>query len=63
MLKYREIYPNATKNEYLKKDDPSSEKFVRCIRLKNVEDLDNTEIEQKKIVVEGLKFFLLCYKH
>lgn len=62
MLKYRELHPNATENEYLKrKNDPNSEKVVRCIRLKNVENLDNTQLEQKKITVEGLQFFLYCY--
>lgn len=54
MLKYRELYPNATESEYLYKKEPRSEKIVRCIKLKRSEDTENTDKEQEnKTVVEG----------
>lgn len=54
MLKYREIFPNATVSEYSYKKEPKSEKVVRCIRLKSSEQIENPEKEnEKKIFVEG----------
>jgi len=54
MLKYRELYPNATESEYLYKKEPKNEKIVRCIKLKNSEDTENPDKEQEnKTAVEG----------
>lgn len=54
MLKYRELYPNATESEYLYKKEPRNEKIVRCIKLKNIEDTENADKEQEnKPAVEG----------
>jgi len=54
MLKYRELYPNATESEYLYKKEPRNEKVVRCIKLKNIEDTENSNKEhENKISVEG----------
>lgn len=65
MLKYRELYPNATENEYLYKKEPRNEKIVRCIKLKYNENKENPE-EQGKKVTEGketihLKFLKYYY--
>lgn len=49
MLKYRELYPNATEEEYLYKKVPN-ERIVRCIKLKYNEEQENSE---KKMVIEG----------
>lgn len=61
MLKYRELYPNATENEYLYKKEPRNEKVVRCIKLKHNKNKENPEEQEKKIVegkgVFNLKFF------
>jgi len=54
MVNYRELYPNATKSEYLYKKEPKIEKLVRCIKLKNYENKANFETElEKKMEVEG----------
>ncbi|XP_025417510.1 general transcription factor 3C polypeptide 1 isoform X2 [Sipha flava] len=54
ILKYRDLYPNATESEYLYKKEPRKEKLIRCIKLKDLVDKDNSEKEhEKKIVVEG----------
>jgi hypothetical protein len=48
------LYPNATESEYLYKKEPRKEKLIRCIKLKDLVDKDNSEKEhEKKIVVEG----------
>lgn len=49
MLKYRELYPNATESEYLYKKEPKNEKVVRCIKLKNSVETEH----ENKTVVEG----------
>lgn len=58
MVKYRELFPNATKNEYLYKKDQKFERVIRCVRLKHNENEENSDEEQeKKTTVEGnLKF-------
>lgn len=54
MLKYRELYPNATESEYLYKKDPRNEKVIRCIKLKNFKNTLNSEKEhENKTAVEG----------
>lgn len=54
MLKYRELYPNATESEYSCKKEPKSEKIVRCIKLKNSENTESQDKEQEnKTAVEG----------
>lgn len=63
MLKYRELYPNATENEYLYKKEPRNEKIVRCIKLKYNDNKENPEDEQEKKVIEGKEVFnLKCLK-
>jgi len=47
MVKYRELYPNATVSEYSYKKERKNEKLIRCIKLKNSEDTDNLDKEQK----------------
>lgn len=49
MLKYRELYPNATESEYLYKKEPKNEKVVRCIKLKNSVETEH----ENKTAVEG----------
>lgn len=53
MLKYRELYPNATKSEYLYKKDPKNEKVIRCIKLKSNGKEKPEKEQEKKIAVEG----------
>ncbi|XP_060881475.1 uncharacterized protein LOC132952960 isoform X5 [Metopolophium dirhodum] len=61
LLKYRDLYPNATENEYLCKKERKNEKIVRCIKLKNSEDTENPDKEQeKKTAVEGREFKQDC---
>lgn len=60
MLKYRELYPDAPKSEYLyKKKIPKKERVIRCIKLKCIEKIPEVELE-KKTVVEGIivEFFI-----
>jgi len=54
MLKYRELYPNATESEYSCKKEPKNEKIVRCIKLKKSDEIENPDKEQEiKIAVDG----------
>lgn len=54
MLKYRDLFPNAPKSEYLYKKDPKNEKVIRCIKLKYSDDNETPERErEKKTIVEG----------
>lgn len=54
MIKYRELFPNATKSEYLYKKNHTFERVVRCVRLKHNENEENSDEEQeKKTAIEG----------
>lgn len=54
MVKYRDLYPNATEDEYLYKKVPRNERRVRCIKLKYSEEQKNSEKElEKKMAIEG----------
>lgn len=56
MLKYRELYPNATESEYLYKKEPKNEKVVRCIKLKNSVETEH----ENRTAVEGREFKQDC---
>ncbi|VVC36367.1 Winged helix-turn-helix DNA-binding domain,B-block binding subunit of TFIIIC [Cinara cedri] len=61
MLKYRELYPNATKSEYSYKKDSKNEKVIRCIKLKYSDNKENSNRAQdNKIIFEGREFKQDC---
>jgi len=60
MLKYRELFPNATVSEYSYKKAPMYEKVIRCIRLKRSDDKENpSEEELEKKTTEGKETFFI----
>lgn len=60
MVKYRELFPNANKSEYLNKKNPQYEKVIRCIRLKCSENKKaSEELEKKTIEGNVFEFYLI----
>ncbi|XP_050429268.1 uncharacterized protein LOC126838682 [Adelges cooleyi] len=59
ILKYRELFPNATINEYLSKKEPRTEKVLRCIQLKCNNKPDNLNSEPETVVTSKDREFKL----
>lgn len=57
MVKYRELYPEASESEYLLKKEPKQEKVIRCIKLK--EYVENNDVYEEQLennedeIIEG----------
>ncbi|XP_050532028.1 general transcription factor 3C polypeptide 1 isoform X2 [Daktulosphaira vitifoliae] len=56
-LNYRDLYPNATKTEYINKKDPKVERTLRCIQLKQEYETKNQDLQiEKKLDIKGHEF-------